>query len=335
MKKDQKSVTLHNDQIEDAIRELEQNNTEKNIYELIRLLRDESELGGMFFVPVIDAEDCETPPEDLFDVEKLSLDHVFDQQDEKQAIPRKVELYKGGHAYTAFTSEEELNKGEPTQYTSMPILKFLEMAYEDNTCAGVVLNPWDISVLLDQRVLNLILYGVPKEEEGSHIYIDRGDITRLKVDAIVNAANTGLMAGGGVCGAIFAAAGPELHSACEKLGGCEVGQAKITPGFNLPARYIIHTPGPVYSGGMEDGKLLADSYRNSLDLARSRNLHSIAFPSISTGIYGYPLDEAVPVALNTVSKWIEENADYEMEIIMVCYDQPTYEAYTAYVEKQS
>jgi len=133
------------------------------------------------------------------------------------------------------------------------------------------------------------------------IAIIDGDITTLSVDAIVNAANTMLAPGGGVCGAIHHAAGPELAGACAKLGGCDTGEAKITPGFRLPARYVIHTVGPVWSGGeANEDLLLASCYRNSLALAAKHGLRSIAFPAISTGIFGFPADRAASIAVRTV-----------------------------------
>ena len=133
------------------------------------------------------------------------------------------------------------------------------------------------------------------------IEIVEGDITRLDVDAIVNAANTMLAPGGGVCGAIHRAAGPELAAACAQLGGCETGEAKITPGFRLPARYVIHTVGPVWGGGQSgEDRLLASCYRNSLALAAGHGLASIVFPAISTGIYGFPPDRAAAIAVATV-----------------------------------
>lgn len=134
-----------------------------------------------------------------------------------------------------------------------------------------------------------------------HIEIVEGDITALDVDAIVNAANERLAPGGGVCGAIHRAAGPGLAEACAKLGGCATGEAKITPGFGLPARYVIHAVGPVWGGGERgEGKLLAGCYRNALLLAAEHGVKSIAFPAISTGIYGFPADRAALIAVRTV-----------------------------------
>ena len=133
------------------------------------------------------------------------------------------------------------------------------------------------------------------------IEIVEGDITRLEVDAIVNAANKTLLGGGGVDGAIHRAAGPELRAACARLGGCDTGEAKITSGFGLPARYVIHTVGPVWGGGERgENRLLASCYRNALGLAQTHGLASIAYPAISTGAYGFPPDRAALIALRTV-----------------------------------
>jgi O-acetyl-ADP-ribose deacetylase (regulator of RNase III) len=138
----------------------------------------------------------------------------------------------------------------------------------------------------------------------------QGDITQQAVDAIVNAANQQLQRGGGVDGAIHRAAGPELQEACNRIGGCPTGEARITKGYDLPARHVIHTVGPRWKGGVrgEEG-LLRSCYRSSLDMAREHGLRSIAFPSISTGAYGYPIEEAAPVAAGAVRDWLAEHPD--------------------------
>lgn len=159
------------------------------------------------------------------------------------------------------------------------------------------------------------------------INVVQGDITRAQVDAIVNAANTTLMGGGGVDGAIHRAAGPGLYLACRKFNGCPTGEARITSGFNLPARYIIHTPGPIWHGG--DGnerQLLTNSYRNSLRLAEEHGCRSVAFPSISTGVYAFPLELAAPIALTTIRDFLDTAAVVET-VTMVCYDPQTLAAY--------
>jgi O-acetyl-ADP-ribose deacetylase len=152
-----------------------------------------------------------------------------------------------------------------------------------------------------------------------------GDITAVRVDAIVNAANGALARGGGVCGAIFAAAGPEFDHACAALGGCETGDAKLTPGFRLPARYVVHTVGPVWQGGIAgEAELLASCYRRSAEVARTAGVRTLAFPAISTGIYGYPSRPAAEIAVATL---VEQASD--LDVVLVAFDAETRDAYQA------
>lgn len=165
------------------------------------------------------------------------------------------------------------------------------------------------------------------EKVKNQIQVVQGDITKLDCDCIVNAANRSLLGGGGVDGAIHRAAGTELLAECRTLHGCRTGEAKITKGYRLKAKYIIHTVGPIYSGTAEDAAQLADCYRNSLDLAKEYELHSIAFPAISTGVYGYPLEDATEIAVKTVAQWLEAHADYAMQVTFCCFDARTEQAY--------
>ena len=160
----------------------------------------------------------------------------------------------------------------------------------------------------------------------TEIGLNRGDITKLDVDAIVNAANTTLLGGGGVDGAIHRAAGPELLAECRTLGGCRPGEAKITRGYNLPARFIIHTVGPVWSGGTRgEGEVLANCYRNSLRLAVENGIKTIAFPAISCGAYRYPISKAAQIALDTTRELLaSENID---KVIFVAMNDEILEAY--------
>lgn len=152
-----------------------------------------------------------------------------------------------------------------------------------------------------------------------NIKIVQGDITKIHTDAIVNAANTSLLGGGGVDGAIHRAAGKELLEECRTLNGCETGKAKITKGYKLPARFVIHTPGPIWHGGSDgEPELLADSYRNSLKLAEENGCKTVAFPSISTGVYRFPLKQAASIAVKTISEFLESSSSVE-EVTMVCF----------------
>ena len=162
---------------------------------------------------------------------------------------------------------------------------------------------------------------------GGEIEILRGDITTLDVDAIVNAANTTLLGGGGVDGAIHRAAGPELLAECRTLGGCRPGEAKITRGYRLPARFVIHTVGPVWRGGKHDEpRTLANCYRNSLQLAVENKIGTIAFPAISCGAYGYPVEEAVYIAFKTTRESLAISDEIQ-KVIFVVWGEDVYDAY--------
>ncbi len=164
----------------------------------------------------------------------------------------------------------------------------------------------------------------------------KGDITRISVDAIVNAANSTLLGGGGVDGAIHRAAGPKLKAECATLGGCRTGQAKITRGYDLPAKFVIHTVGPVWSGGRNnEQELLADCYRNSLALARDRTIKSIAFPSISTGAYRFPVELASVTALKTVAAYLKNNPEVFQKIIFVLFSDNDLQIYRRVYQKIS
>lgn len=154
-----------------------------------------------------------------------------------------------------------------------------------------------------------------------------GDITKLKVDAIVNAANNGLFGGGGVDGAIHSAGGPTIMEACRKIGGCPTGEAVITTAGNLPSNFVIHTVGPIWGGGKnKEEELLINAYKNSLSLARNNGIKSIAFPNISTGVYGFPKDFAAKLAIETVHEFLSDSG-YSLEVTFVCFDEENFSIY--------
>ena len=173
----------------------------------------------------------------------------------------------------------------------------------------------------------------------NRIVVIQGDITKVTADAIVNAANSSLMGGGGVDGAIHHAGGPAILEDCRKIvsrqGGCKTGEAVITSAGNLPARYVIHTVGPIWNGGMNrERELLANCYRNSLQLAIDKQCKSIAFPNISTGVYRFPKDEAAKIAVNTVKDFLQGNDTIE-QVIFVCFDEESYRLISAQLKTQA
>ncbi|MCX7840432.1 MAG: O-acetyl-ADP-ribose deacetylase [Anaerolineae bacterium] len=167
----------------------------------------------------------------------------------------------------------------------------------------------------------------------STLELVQGDITKQEVDAIVNAANSSLLGGGGVDGAIHRAAGPELLAECRTLGGCETGSAKITRGYKLPARYVIHAVGPVYRDGKQgEAALLASAYRTSLELASQHQCTSVAFPAISTGAYGYPMEDAARIAFRTIIDYLEQHPEIKL-VRMVLYDARAYAVHERVLEQ--
>ncbi len=157
----------------------------------------------------------------------------------------------------------------------------------------------------------------------------KGDIVKAKTEAIVNAANTSLLGGGGVDGAIHRAAGKELLEECKTLGGCKTGEAKITQGYKLKASYVIHTPGPIWRGGKwKEDVLLKNCYENSLQLAKAHGIKTIAFPSISTGVYRFPVEQAAKIAVETICEYLKTDTFFE-QVLMICFDQETAETYLA------
>jgi O-acetyl-ADP-ribose deacetylase (regulator of RNase III) len=162
----------------------------------------------------------------------------------------------------------------------------------------------------------------------SMLELVEGDITQQETEAIVNAANSSLLGGGGVDGAIHRAAGPELLAECRTLGGCPVGEARLTRGYRLKAKFVIHGVGPIYSGSPGDAKLLANVHQHALQLASEHDIASVAFPAISTGAYGYPMEEAAPIALATVSNYLRQHPEITL-VRFVLFGQRAYGAYEA------
>ncbi len=251
---------------------------------------------------------------------------------EDTLVYRRLSLDDGSDVFVAFTSKEMLELGEDTEYSLVHVSSLLSQTLSEDV-KGIIINPWMNSYYLPKVLIEMVLDG---KNLLSEIKIVKGDITAFDGDCIVNAANSSLLGGGGVDGAIHRAAGKQLLEECKLLNGCKTGQAKITKGYNLSANYVIHTVGPIYSNQHEDEHDLRSCYESSLDLAKKYDIHSIAFPCISCGAYGYPIEDACRIALDTMASWLDHHNDYTMKIVVYCFDEDTYSVYeklTTYQEE--
>lgn len=303
-----------NDKIEKALKVLTYHQDEKSLSMLLDALRRRSAQHGKFIVPVQPVK-------------------AIDDEDEAVGFQvRTITLNSGAIALCAFTSKEEFEKGADSDVIHQSIEELLRFVYSNNQLKGLLINPWGKPMLLDKEMIKQILAANNKKGD-NQISFAVGDITMLNVEAIVNAANNSLLGGGGVDGAIHNAAGHRLLEECKSLGGCETGEAKITLGYNLPADFVIHTVGPVFDEARdkECDVLLSKCYYNSLDVAKENNVHMIAFPCISTGVYGFPMRRAIPVVLNTVANWLNDNKEYGMTIILNCHTKEDYDMYQEYL----
>lgn len=320
-------IKTDNELIEAAIQDFYKRQDDTAFAEVLNAIDVTMKREGDFIVPV------ETPESML---ELLDVEHV--KEGDTVSIPNEMRLKlrriqcREEEWLAVFTNQEEVDKGDSTSTINHPIDNFLKCVLESQDIVGVIINPWDKAFYFEKEIIRLFFEVSKEADMKKGIYLELGDITKLEVDCIVNAANKTLLGGGGVDGAIHRAAGPELLKECKKLHGCKTGEAKITGGYNLPAKYVIHTVGPIYSGQPMDERHLHSCYYNSLELAKKNNIHSIAFPAISTGVYGYPLEEAVVVAMKAISSWLSANEDYTMAIILCCFDSDTYEAYDNFIQ---
>ena len=311
-----------NEELLAAMRSAHEDGSKENFLKVLDLLARRIAERGEIILPV---QMSQSAFDMLGDLNHIGVGDTVTSAEEIRMKPLTITDQDGGIWYAAFTDYDEAGKGEASSTVNQLLKEIVKTALRDEEKKGLILNPWENPVFLDKNMLKMVL---DASRPKNHIYFDIGDITKLDVECIVNAANRSLLGGGGVDGAIHSAAGPKLLEECRTLGGCHTGEAKITGGYNLKAPYIIHTVGPVYQkGNPECEKLLCSCYYNSLELAKQYDIHSIAFPAISTGVYGYPAGEAAAAALRAVSKWLSENDDYGMAVIMSCFSEKMYETY--------
>ena len=316
------------DEIEKKLEEFSADRTNEKIIRCFEAIRAAMHGGGSVLLPV---QPFTVPPKG--------------NRQPARALRMKLITTKDGKIWqVAYTSEKMYKSGFSAKDPAMgaTIRQALEQFVPGGSgvpkapenIAGIVLNPDKNPLFLERKMIETILKAEERAVRASRsgILVTRGDITKMKADCIVNAANCSLLGGGGVDGAIHRAAGPGLLEECRTLDGCHTGDAKITGAYNLPAKYVIHTVGPIYDGDEDDPKLLASCYTSSLNLAKSKGAHSIIFPNISTGVYGYPKEEAARIAMDTVGKWLAANKGYVMHVVMCCFDQENFEIYQKIVK---
>lgn len=257
--------------------------------------------------------------------EQVKVGDVFSVSEDIPIRFRHLAADEEGHYFIPlFTSHEEMNKGESSSSINQSLKTLLEAVDNWTDCVGFVVNPRNRKLFLKKDIIKMLL----EYKSRSFISFVKGSVIDMHVDAIVNAANTSLLGGGGVDGAIHTAAGPELLKECRTLHGCNTGEAKITGSYNITnTDHIIHTAGPVYSGKADDAELLAACYTNSLDIALENECNSIAFPCISTGVYGYPLDKAAKISLLSAVRWLDAHPDTVMNIYFCCFKDEELAAY--------
>jgi O-acetyl-ADP-ribose deacetylase (regulator of RNase III) len=305
-----------NRKLEDAIMEYTRDSSDEGLAVVGKALLDRIGENGEIAVPVVLPDGfSEAADDDEMDVINIDL--------------RTIQDNDGNDWLPLFTNKGASAKGGETDLLAYSMKDIFQQIMTLDGISGAVIDPWTTPFQLPLDYIALLL-NIVTEEDGGEINLVQGNIVDVDVQCIVNSANNTLLCGpdeDGVNAAIHKAAGPGLDAECRALRGCAVGEAKITDGYDLDAEYIIHTVGPIYNGKLKDSGELGACYESCMDLARQHGITSIAFPCISTGAFGYPMEEAADVALQTVLQWLGDNEDYDINVTFCVHDDDAYKLY--------
>lgn len=305
--------------LEQVIKELESSPTQEHIWGLIQAFQSGCGSGAVLYVPTLEKEGA-----DLWEVGKLSFQSAKTPDlGANGSVFRKVEMQKGGMAYSAFTSLEEMRKGQDTEYEQLPMEKVLQLALNDDSVLGIVINPWGLSVLLDKKLLGLILKpGQPDTEQSSSIYIEKTSIESLSVDVIVDVETSTLAR---------ISSEQSARPAGKDREWLKNRNLTLSRGENIAADYILHLEVPSAEEFLQDEKLLITCIHSALDKAEKQGFKSIAMPAAKPENGTYPLRESLPLLVLAIASWLNEHPEAEMEITLVCPNEEIFKTLNEYL----
>lgn len=326
---------FQNEDLEKVILNLEKERTQANLDLMIRLLKDKMQNHGLLLIPVQDVQAAPEEDGNLFSMKKIQLDNLTEDPKAPEACPRLVELARGGHALAAFTSLKEFQKGEPSKYTAVLLKEFLEYALEDDRYQGIVLNPWDISVLIDRKMITSLLKLSEAQKISSGLYLIRDVPSEMRPDGLGCFITESLEPADHYSANLLSAYSKELGELKEKFGSLAAGSTILLSGRenrqDCPALLLMVAP--VNEGSsLTEEKAISETYLNAMKEASQAGCESVVLPAISEDDFGVQSSSSIPSAILTLSTWCAQNPDEEIEIFLLIQDEDLFDQYLDYLE---
>lgn len=320
--------SLDNEDLEELIASLEKDRSPEQIEKLKQMLAEKIRNRSMIFVPVADYEDEIDPGADLFRMDKISLDEIFVRHPKpRQAKPRKVELAAGGEAFPAFTSRKEIDKGAPSKYTAITFKEFLELASQEEDCQGIVLNPWDVSVLLDQNMIASLLDIRQSDSSSSHLYLVRWPLEQSETDVQACFCTPEFEPTDEESRKLLEMAALQIRTSFTDRAELNPGSAVLFPDVLDQGKALLVLIAPIHIGCDRQENIISDCYRNGLNEVMKAGYHSAVFPVITKEQYGELALQCETATILTVSAWIAEHPEESASIYLNCPDDETYREY--------